>query len=158
MDDSAMSQLSAGHMYLAKWLLPILMFFGVAVWTIATNVPHTEMDFISHGFALCILGFFFIYFLKLDIWDLADQVFDGGDFLLVRRGKKQERLLLTDIVSVDVTRQLNVTKIMLRLRTPSLFGEKLAFYPKVSHRLGGKNDIADDLTARIGRMRIGPQK
>jgi hypothetical protein len=158
MDDSPMPQLSAGHMYLAKWLLPILMFFGVAIWTIATNVPHTEMDFISHGFALCILGFILIYFLKRDIWSLADQVLDGGDFLLARRGKKQERLRLTDIVSVDVTHQLNVTKIILRLRTPSVFGEKLAFYPKVSHRLGGKNDIAGELTARIGQMRIGPQK
>lgn len=158
MDGSAMPQLSADHMYLAKWLLPILMFCGVALWTIATNVPHTKMDFISRGFALCILGFFLIYFLKRDIWGLADQVLDGGDFLLVRRGKKQERLLLTDIVSVDVTHQLNVTKIMLRLRTPSVFGKKVAFYPKVSHRLGGKNDIADDLAARTRRMRIGPLK
>lgn len=66
--------------------------------------------------------------------------------------------MLTDIVCVDVTHRLNVTKIILRLRTPSVFGEKLAFYPGVSHRLGGKNDIADDLTARIARMRIDPQK
>jgi hypothetical protein len=63
---------TGGCMYLAKWLLPILMFFGVAIWTIATNVPRTEMDFISHGLAFCILGSFLVYFLKRDIWGLAD--------------------------------------------------------------------------------------
>jgi hypothetical protein len=158
MNDAPMQQLSAGHMYLAKWLLPILMFVGVAVWTIAGNVPHTTMDFVSHGFALCVLGSFFVYFLKRDIWGLADQVLDGGDSLLVRRGKKEERVLLTNVASVDVTHQLNVTRIVLRLRTPCLFGEKLAFFPKVTHRLGRKNDIADDLTARIARIRVGPDK
>jgi hypothetical protein len=157
MDDSALPQLSAGHMYLAKWVLPFLVFVGVAIWTITNNVPHTKMDFISHGFALGILGSFLVYFLRRDIWGLADQVLDGGHFLLVRRGRTQERVLLTDVVRVDVTHQFNVVKIMLRLRTPTVLGEKLAFYPKVSHRLGGKNDIADDLVARIVRIRVGPE-
>jgi hypothetical protein len=157
-DDSALRQLSAGHMYLAKWLLPILMFVGVAIWTIAHKVPRTSTDFISHGFALGVLGLLFIYFLKRDIWGMADQVLDGGDFLLVRRGSKQERILLTDITGVEVTHQLNATRVVLRLRTPCLLGEKLAFFPKVTHRLGGRNDIADDLTARIARTRVGPEK
>jgi hypothetical protein len=151
-----MPQLSAGHMYLAKWLLPILTFTGVAIWTIASNLSHTRMDFISRGFALCILGSFLIYFLKRDIWGLADQVLDGGDYLLVRRGGKQERVLLNNVVNVDVTHQFNVAKIVLRFRTPTAFGEKIAFYPKVSHRLGGRNDIADDLADRIARIRVGP--
>jgi hypothetical protein len=158
MEDALMPQLSAGHMYLAKWLLPILTFAGVAVWTIAGNVPHTVMDFLSHGFALCVLGFFLVYFLKRDIWGLADQVLDGGDSLLVRRGRTQERVLLTNVASIGVTPQLNVTRIVLQLRTPCVFGEKLAFFPKVTHRLGGRNDIADDLTARVARIRVGPDK
>jgi hypothetical protein len=158
MDDSAMPQLSAGHMYLAKWLLPILTFVGVAVWTIASKAPHTAMDFISHGFALCVLGCFLVYFLKRDIWSLADQVLDGGNILLVRRGRKQERVQLTNVVSVDVTHQLNVTRIVLRLRTPCVFGQRLVFFPKVTRRSGARNDIADDLTARVARIQAGSEK
>jgi hypothetical protein len=158
MDHSALPQLSAGHMYLAKWLLPILAFVGVAIWTIAHKVPHTATDFISHGIALCLLGLILAYFLKRDIWGMADQVLDGGDFLLVRRGSKQERVLLTNIIGVDVTHQLNATRVVLLLRMPCLLGEKLAFFPKVTHRLGGRNYIADDLTARIARIRVGADK
>jgi hypothetical protein len=154
MEDSAMPQVSAGHMYLAKWVLPILMFVGVAIWTIASNVARTAIDFISHGFALSVLGLFLVYFLKRDIWNLLDEVLDGGNFLLVRRGSKQERVPLSDVVNVNVTHQLNVTRIVLRLRTPCALGEKLAFFPKVTHRLGGRNDIADDLTGRVARIRV----
>ncbi len=127
-----MPQLSAGHMYLAKWLLPALTFMGVAVWTIARKVPHTAADFISHGFALCVLGVILVYFLRRDIWGLADEVLDGGHFLLVRRRNLRDSLLLTNVVDVGVTNQLNSTRIVLRLRTPSVFGETIAFLLQVS--------------------------
>jgi hypothetical protein len=157
MNDSSMPPLSAGRMYLAKWLLPILTFVGVSVWTIARKMPHTAMDIASHGFALCVLASLMVYFFRRDIWGLPDEVLDGGDFLLVRRGNEQDRILLANIVGVDVTHQLNSTRIVLRLRTPGAFGDKLAFLPKVTHRWGGQNDIADDLAARVARFHIGPE-
>jgi hypothetical protein len=156
LDSSIPVQISAGHMYLAKWLLPILTFVGVSVWTIASKMPHTAMDFVSHGFALCVLGFFLVYFLRRDIWGLADQVLDGGDFLLVHRGNKQDRISLANVAGVDVTHQLNSTRIVLRLRTPGVFGDKIAFLPKVTHRWGGRNDIADDLAERVARFHVRP--
>jgi hypothetical protein len=115
------------------------------------------MDFASHGFALCVVAFFLVYFLKRDIWGLADEVLDGGDFLLVRRGNKQDRILLANVEGVDVTHQLNSTRIVLRLQTPGVFRDKLAFLPKVSHRWGGRNDIADNLSARVARLHVGPK-
>jgi hypothetical protein len=157
MNASSMPQLSTGRMYLAKWLLPILTFVGVSVWTIARKMPHTAMDIVSHAFALCVLASFMVYFFRRDIWDLADEVLDGGDFLLVRRGNKHDRILLANVLGVDVTHQLNSTRIVLRLRTPGIFGDKLGFLPKVTHRWGGRNDIADDLAARVARFRVGPE-
>jgi hypothetical protein len=152
MDDTPMPQLSARHMYLAKWLLPILTFVGVAIWTFAKKMPHTATELVSYGFALTILACFLVYFLRRDIWCLADDVLDGGSFLIVRRGNKRDRILLADVVGIDVTHQLNATRIVLRLRAPGMLGDKLEFLPKVSHRWGGRNDIADDLAARVGRF------
>ena len=157
MIDPSMPHLSAGRMYLAKWLLPILAFVGVSVWTTTRKMPHTAMDIASHAFALCALASIMVYVFRRDIWILADEVLDGGDFLFVRRGDKQDRILLANVLGVDVTHQLNSIRIVLRLRTPGVFGDKLAFLPKVTHRWGGRNNIADDLAARVARFRIGPE-
>jgi len=143
-----MPQLSARHMYLAKWLLPILTFVGVAIWTFAKKMPRTATELVSYGFALTVLACFLIYFLRRDIRCLADDVLDGGAFLIVR--------LLADVVGIDVTHQLNATRIVLQLRVPGVLGDKLEFFPKVSHPWGGRNEIADDLAARIGRFQTAP--
>lgn len=95
-----------------------------------------------------------IMFRKL-LWDLADEVRDGGDFLLVRRGKIEERLPLANVMNVNVTHLSNPRRLTLRLRTPGKLGDEVALIPKSSFQLNpfARNPIAEKLITRVDRLR-----
>ena len=46
----------------------------------------------------CLMAIFGFFFFKKLLWDLADEVFDEGDSLLFRKGKKEQRVNLKDII------------------------------------------------------------
>ena len=95
-----------------------------------------------------------IMFRKL-VWDLADEVRDGGDFLLVRRGKVEERLLLENVMNVSMSQFTNPRRLTLRLRTAGKLGDEVAFIPKSPLRLNpfARNPVAEKLIARVDRLR-----
>ena len=62
------------------------------------------------------------------VGDLADEVLDAGDALLVRFGAEQERIPLADI-NVSSTQFVNPPRITLTLRSPGRFGREVSFSP-----------------------------
>ncbi len=67
-------------------------------------------------------------FLKKLTMNLADEVFDAGDALLVRRGSREERIALADIKNVNYIPYMSPPQITLTLRRPSEFGDTIAFF------------------------------
>ncbi|MGH8121908.1 MAG: hypothetical protein ACREPT_03970 [Rudaea sp.] len=96
-----------------------------------------------------------VVFRKL-LWNLADSVDDGRDYLLVRRGSIEQRVALTDVLNVSMTQFVNPPRLTLRLRKPGPLGDEVAFIPKSSgFRLNPfrRNEIAESLIRRVDQAR-----
>ncbi len=63
--------------------------------------------------------------------ELADEVYDCGDRLLVRRGQQEEYVAFSNIINVSFTRALHPARITLQLAQPGLFGAEIVFQPRV---------------------------
>ncbi|HEY2628588.1 MAG TPA: hypothetical protein VGI57_05640, partial [Usitatibacter sp.] len=97
---------------------------------------------------------FFILFRKV-VWDLMDEVYDGGDYLLVKNGDKEDRIQLSNIMNVSASTMVNPPRVTLRLVTPCRFGKEVTFSPVRPFTLNpfAKNTIAENLIERVDKAR-----
>jgi len=98
----------------------------------------------------------FVFFLgKKLIWDLADEVYDCVDSLMIRKRGEEERIALSNIMNVSESTYLNPPRVTLRLVHPSRFGNEIAFSPIAPFTLNpfAKNQVAQDLMARVDQAR-----
>jgi hypothetical protein len=139
-----------------KKVLPVLwvafIIFFIAVGILSGAVSKSPFFLAGPLLMLAIGGFLFRNLL----WKLADEVKDGGGFLVVRRGQIEERVQLSDVMNVSVTQVTNPPRVSLRLRKPGKFGDEIVFIPKmpafVLNRFA-RNEIAEDLIKRVDLAR-----
>ena len=101
-----------------------------------------------------VMAVFGYVLLKKMVFDLADEVTDAGDFLLVRFGKIQEKIALTNIVNISYTLMMNPPRVTLRLRQPCLFGKEVSFSTPISWIPFSKSPIISELIDRIDIARM----
>lgn len=94
------------------------------------------------------------------ISDLADEVYDGGDYLLVKRGRIEDRIALSDIMNVNSSVMVNPPRITLRLARPSKFGDEVVFSPArpMTFNPFARNAVAEDLIVRADAARVKRMK
>ena len=99
----------------------------------------------------CLMAVFGFFFMRKFIWDLADEVFDGGDFLLVKYRGAEDKILLANIMNVSASASTNPPRITLRLIKPSKLGNEISFSPDAPLSLNpfAKNPIAEELIVRV---------
>jgi hypothetical protein len=99
----------------------------------------------------------FVYFMmKKVVFDLVDEVLDGGDVLVVRNGTLEERVALADIMNVGYTPMMNPPRVTLSLRRPSIFGDRISFSAPVSlasFMPFSTSPIIDELIQRVDAAR-----
>lgn len=155
-----MKKISSGATRFYKWLLPLfwfgfLVFFvTVPYWQFPDRGPERGPDLfflVVPGF-MAAIGF---YFMKTLIWTLADEVQDGGDYLLVRKGSDQERIALSNVMNVNASTYMNPPRISLRLVKAGRFGAEISFLPVTGLRINrfAKNPVAEDLIVRAYQAR-----
>lgn len=150
-----MKKISSSSTFISKKVLP-LVWFGFLVYfvvqTILTGAAKTDPIFLL--FPLLMTAFVFFLMKKL-VWDLADEVYDGGDFLLIRNRGEEERIALSNIMNVSVAMYVNPSRITLRLVNPSKFGKEISFSPDAKFTLNpfAKNQVAEDLIVRVDQAR-----
>ena len=103
---------------------------------------------------LVTLPVLYIVMRKL-VWDLVDEVYDGGDYLLVRNAGREERIPLSNIMNVSSTLMVNPPRVTLRLVTPGRFGKEITFSPARPRTLNpfARNAVADELIERVYKAR-----
>jgi hypothetical protein len=103
----------------------------------------------------CVMAAIGYFFMKMAIGDLADEVYDCGDFLLVRKRGAEERIPLSDIINVNWSMNQSPARITLTLDRPGTFGREISFAPppKIYLTPFPKNDIAEELIARAHKAR-----
>lgn len=150
-----MKKISSGSIVFQKRVFPLIWFGGLAAFlVVALRGPVLEGEWMFLAMPVFMGAFGFVLMKKL-VWDLADEVHDGGDYLVVRKGSEQERVPLSNIMNVSASTNTNPPRITLRLVKPGKFGPEIAFSPQVKFSLNpfAKNPIAEDLIVRVDQAR-----
>jgi hypothetical protein len=84
-----------------------------------------------------------------------DEVFDGGDYLLVKKGDEEARIQLTNIININYSVMSNPRRVTLSLRDECIFGNEVSFLPISSFNLSPfkKSSISEDLIKRVDEKR-----
>lgn len=104
-----MKKISSGATVFHKRVFPLIWFGGLAAFLVTAlrgPVKEGEWMFLAVPIFMAAVG---VLVMKKLVWDLADEVNDGGDYLLIRKGSEQERVPLSIvdelIVRVDKARR-----------------------------------------------------
>jgi hypothetical protein len=140
------------YMPFFKYVLPCVMYAGVCAWMLSDESKKPRPDYPTLAVVLVIVGVIMVVVFKRRMWGLADEVLDGGDHLLIRRGKRETRIELANVSEVSLDSG-PPTKVTLQLKIPSEFGPKISFVPNATSRNPlATSSIAEDLVQRVRQL------
>lgn len=150
-----MTRISSRSTAFFKRGFPVLWFGFITAFVVlfvASGVFEKAPPVLLVPVVLTVVGF---VMMKAFLWDLVDEVYDGGDHLLVRNAGQEEAIPLSNIMNVSATMFVNPPRISLRLATPSRFGDEVVFSPAVGVRLNPfkRLPLIDDLIVRVDQAR-----
>jgi hypothetical protein len=99
------------------------------------------------------MGFFFYFLMRQVLFDLVDEAWDVGDYLLFKNKGIEETVPLTNIMNVSYTVLINPPRVTLTLRIPSRLGNEITFSPPHALKPFKKSPIVDELIERVDRAR-----
>jgi hypothetical protein len=108
--------------------------------------------------ALTLLSTFFLYFLgKAHTHRLADEVFDCGGYLEVRKAGQVEVIAFSNVSAVTVSSFSRIHRISVGLHKPIRFGSLIEFLPQASlwSNPAAIKRVATDLEGRAIQARRG---
>jgi len=157
-EHDAVERLSSKWTLVSKRIFPVVWIAILAAFAIALTLgrrPGVMLDpvILIAPIAATVIGYLV---MKRTVFNLVDEVWDGGDFLLVRNKSQEDRIPLENIVNVNYTMLGNNRRATLKLRTASRFGAEVAFMPVApSWRLSFvKNPILEELIDRVDAARL----
>jgi hypothetical protein len=138
-----------------KRIFPLLWFGFLAFFLVALVFNGAMQKAPMIVLAPLVMAVFGYVLMKKLVWNLADEVYDGGDSLLVRIRGEEEMIPLSNIMNVSASPSANPQTITLRLVTPGKFGSDVAFSPVTGWTLNpfARNPVADDLIVRVDAAR-----
>jgi hypothetical protein len=157
-------KLSSNMTFFLKRVFPLLYLGFVAVFVavaVASGAARTAGPIFFAGPALAfVIG---LGAMKKLVWNLVDEVYDGGDYLLIKNKGREHSLSLADVTNVSGSLHTNPPRITLRIANASgagPLGSQVTFSPKRPLTLNpfAKNPIFEDLVARVDRARAGRRR
>jgi hypothetical protein len=150
-----MKKISSGYTTLFKRIAPIfiagmLVLFVTTGWRQAGGGDDRWVFVV----APCFIAVIAFLIMKKALWSLVDEVQDGGDFLLVRKGSEEERIPLSNVMNVSASTN-NPPRILLRLVKPGRFGNEIAFIAPGQRTFNpfAKHPVVEDLIVRAYEAR-----
>jgi len=150
-------RISSRNTFFMKRIFPVIWFGFIAVffvtaaldWGRGRSVPAA-----AYLAPLLLVGVGY-FIMRRFVFDLADEVFDEGDALLVRFGSEEERIPLAQIINVSYAGMTNPPRITLTLRNPGCFGKEVSFSPQQSFLspFFRTNPMVNDLIERVDAAR-----
>jgi hypothetical protein len=150
-----MKLISSRFTFLYKCESPAL-FFGYIILVVAVGAMNGMLFKAPSVMAVVVLFVWIgIVITKRVTWNFADEVLDGGDFLLVIRRGLQMRVPLAQIILVDDTTVSRPASIRLRLASPGILGDEVTFIlpPLQSFNWYTTCKLAKGLILRVGQAR-----
>jgi hypothetical protein len=155
------TKLSSDMTFFTKKVFPVLYVGLLAVFvavTVASGAAGRAGPIFLVGPALAlVIG---LGAMKKVVWDLVDEVYDGGDYLLIKNKGREHQLSFADVMNVSGSLYTNPPRITLRIANASgagPLGSQVTFSPKRPFSLNpfAKNPIFEDLAVRVDRARAG---
>lgn len=150
-----MKRISSRQVGFLKFGLPVL-FLGLAVAVVsvmlvaARETPLPWVAIVSLPVFVLALG---AVLMKTLVLDLADEVQDAGDHLVVRKGDITERVPLKEIVNIGWTVLINPPRVTLTLRKAGRLGKEIVFSPRQPIIQLGRNPLVVQLIERVDAAR-----
>ena len=151
-----MKVISSGSTRFYKFFFPVVWLGTLAFIFLApikTGAPRQDPMFFVVPALMAVFGV--LVFKKL-FWVLADEVRDGGDYLVVRRGSDEITIRLVYVINVSSSPNMNPPQATLRLAQPTKFGDEVVFMPvRQGFTLNPfkRNAIVEDLIVRVDMAR-----
>jgi hypothetical protein len=150
-----MQRISSRSTFFSKRVFPLIWFGFLAILVIGPMLGKKPASGLSGGILIvpifmAVVGYFV---MKKLVFDLADEVFDDGDSLVVRFGSDQQRIPLSQIMNVGYSYMSNPSRITLTLRTPGQCGKEITFSPPQRFVPFAKSPLVSDLIERIDAAR-----
>jgi uncharacterized membrane protein YobD (UPF0266 family) len=155
---AAMRRISAP--YTSSIKIGPFVFFGLLIWLFASLLKAgayetSPMLLVAVG-VLTVYGICSMYSSRRDC---ADEVFDCGDHLLVKKSGEEDTVPFSNIINVNFSKNpQNISaQITLRLASPGKFGTEISFAapPKIYFGFPPRSEIAEDLVVRAEKARRG---
>ena len=150
-----MKKISSGLTIVNKKIFPAFWFGVLAIFLIVSLVSGAADQDAMFVIVPVIMAIFGYVLMKKLIWPVADEVYDCGDFLLVRNRGEEDRITLADVMNVSASTFTNPPRITLRLANAGKWGTEVVFIPVrgIVWSPFRKNAIAEDLIVRVDRAR-----
>jgi hypothetical protein len=151
-----MRRISSQWTFFYKYVFPVIWFGLIIVFLIvAVFVPSRSgqglpIPALIVPIIMLVIGF---VLMKKMIFDLADEVWDDGDALVVKKSGQEQRIALRDIKNVNYSTMTSPPRVVLSLRRPTVFGDQVAFCAPIRFVPFATSPIIDDLIERIDAAR-----
>jgi hypothetical protein len=136
--------------------MPILWFGLLAVWfaiALILKFYQANIMLVLAPLLIAAIGYFAY---KKYVWNLMDEVFDGGDYLLIKNHGQEAKVPLSDIASISGVSFSNPPRATLKLAQASQFGSEITFAPlsPLFRNPFAKNAVVEELSRRIDATKL----
>jgi hypothetical protein len=151
-----MHRISSKWTFFYKFVFPIFWFGFIVLFLVITLFVPTRSGQSPPIPALIVPIIMFVigYFLmKKFVFDLADEVWEDGDTLVVKNRGQEQRIAFNEIKNVNYSPMMSPPRVVLSLRRPTVFGDQVAFCAPVRFVPFATSPLIDDLINRIDAAR-----
>ncbi|HET8648615.1 MAG TPA: hypothetical protein VFL95_01125 [Gemmatimonadales bacterium] len=147
-----MTKISSNLTLVQKRIFPGCWFGFLTLFVVAGLLRGAERENIGFLIVPVVMAAFGYQLMKTMVWNLADEVYDCGDSLLIRKGGEQVVVPLSNIMNVSAD---NVSRVTLKLVQPVSLGDEIAFAPRSRAHLNpfARSAVAGDLMVRAHQAR-----
>lgn len=152
-----MTRLSSKTTFFYKRVFPVIwfgllfIFMATSLVGLANSTGVELVPFVVIPLFMMVFGYFI---MRRFVFDLVDEVEDLGDVLLVRNGRQEDRIALSDIMNVNYTPLASPPRVSLSLRRPSsVFGTQVSFCAPLRFVPFSSSPLIDALIARVDAAR-----
>jgi len=138
------------HVFPAIWFGFLAVFIGIALFSGAGRNPASLLPVLIAPAIIIVFGY---VIMKKLVFDLADEVWDDGDSLVVKNSGQEQRIALSDIKNVSYSPFVNPPRVTLSLRRPTVFGDEITFSAPLRLVPFSKSPVITDLIERVDQAR-----
>ena len=148
------------NLFFLKNIFPVVWFgfLGIFIYEAVTHLGGKSSlppQMLIGPVFMVVIG---VVVFKRLIFDLADDVWDEGDALVVRKGGDECRIYLENIMNVSSSTAANPPRITLTLREPCKLGKDIIFSPRRRSFFSSfytMHPVARELMERVDAARRG---